>query len=151
MRRRSKAALALAVTLPVALAGVALAKRVVHFDDGDFVAPQSFGLTGRPIGGAQKAEATPAFLAGNRIASIGEDALVIDEDSGKLMRADATGKSLAALDIGKSAGLLAFDPIASRAYVADRMGDKIAVIKVEATKLTSSARSRPWSSRTASR
>jgi DNA-binding beta-propeller fold protein YncE len=136
MRRRFKAALALAVTLPVALAGVALAKRVVHFDDGDFVAPQSFGLTGRPIGGAQKAEATPAFLAGNRIASIGEDALVIDEDSGKLMRADATGKSLAALDIGKSAGLLAFDPIASRAYVADRMGDKIAVIKVEATKLT---------------
>ncbi len=137
MRRRFKAALALVVTLPAALAGVALAKRVVHFDDGDFGGVGvSFGLNGRAIGGAQKAEATPAFLAGNRIASIGEDALVIDEDSGKLMRADAAGKSLASLDIGNSAGLLAFDPIASRAYVADRMGDKIAVVKVEGTKLT---------------
>lgn len=136
MRRRFKAALALAVTLPAALAGVALAKRVVHFDDGDFSLPVSFGLNGRAIGNAQKAEATPAFLAGNRIASIGEDALVIDADSGKLMRADATGKSLAAIDIGKEAGLLAFDPVANRAYVADRLGDRIAVVKVEAAKLT---------------
>lgn len=135
MRRRFQAALALAVTLPAALAGVALAKRFASFDE-DFSVPMSFGLNGRAIGGAQKAQATPAFLAGNRIASIGEDALVIDEDSGKLIRADATGKSLASLDIGKSAGLLAFDPIANRAYVADRLGDRIAVVKVEATKLT---------------
>ncbi len=135
MRRRFKAALALAVIVPAAISGVALAKRVVHFDD-DFSGPVSFGLNGAPIGGAQKAVATPAFLAGNRIAAINEDALVIDADTGKLLRADATGKPLAMLDIGKEAGLLAFDPTANLAYVADRMGDRIVVVKVEATKLS---------------
>lgn len=135
MRRRFKTALALAVLVPAAIGGVALAKRVVHFDD-DFSGPVSFGLNGTAIGGAQKAVETPAFLAGNRIAAIQEDALVIDADSGKLMRADRDGKQLAALDIGKEAGLLAFDPAANRAYVADRMGDRIVVVKVEGTKLS---------------
>ena len=135
MRRRLKTALALAIVVPASIAGVALAKRVAHFDD-DFSAPVSFGLDGRPIGGAEKAADTPAYLAGNRIAAIGEDALVIDADTGKLMRADTSGKLVAQLDIGKEAGLLSFDPAAGRAYVVDRLGDRVVVVKVEPTKLS---------------
>ena len=77
----------------------------------------------------------PAYLTGSRIAAVDDGALVIDADSGKLIRTDKTGKNIAALEIGANAGMLAYDPTAKLAYVADRFGNHIAVVKVGDDKL----------------
>lgn len=111
-----------------ALAEPAFARRVFV----DFSAP-SFHLQGRPIGGAKPARETPAYLAGQRIAAVGDGALVIDADSGALIRTDKDGKNIASVAIGTNAGLLTYDPVGKRAYVADRTGNKVAVVKVGAT------------------
>jgi DNA-binding beta-propeller fold protein YncE len=106
----------------------AFAKRVVPED---FVAPMGgFQLQGRPIGGTKAATATPAYLTASRIAAVGEGALVIDADSGQLIRTDKAGKKLGELAIGGNAGLLAYDPTGKVAYVADRVGNRIAVVNV---------------------
>jgi DNA-binding beta-propeller fold protein YncE len=120
----------LAAVLPLGIASAALAepvfaKRMIS----DFGAP-SFQLLGRPIGGAKPARETPAYLAGQRIAAVGDGALVIDSDSGDLIRTDKAGKHVASLAIGKNAGLMAYDPVASRAYVVDRNGNKVKVVAV---------------------
>ncbi len=112
----------------VVLAEPAFARRVFV----DFSAP-SFQLQGRPIGGAKPARETPAYLAGQRIAAVGDGALVIDADSGSLIRTDKDGKNIASVAIGKNAGLLTYDPVGKRAYVADRTGNKVAVVKVGTT------------------
>ncbi|HEY4244982.1 MAG TPA: c-type cytochrome [Kofleriaceae bacterium] len=91
----------------------------------------TFQLVGRPIGGATPATATAPFLSGARIAAAGDGALVIDADSGALVLTDKAGKSIAQLAIGREAGFLAYDPTAGRAYVADRRGDRIAVVAVD--------------------
>ena len=70
----------------------------------DFGHP-SFQLLGRPIGGAKPARATAAHLAGQRIAAVGDGALVIDADSGQLIKTDKAGKNVAPVAIGKNAGL----------------------------------------------
>ena len=114
----------------VALAEPALAKRMIS----DFGAP-SFQLLGRPIGGAKPARETPAYLAGQRIAAVGDGALVIDGDSGNLVRVDSAGKNTAQLAIGKNAGLMTYDPTAKLAYVVDRVASKVKVVKVADTKL----------------
>jgi DNA-binding beta-propeller fold protein YncE len=95
----------------------------------DFGAP-SFQLLGRPIGGAKPARETPAYLAGQRIAAVGEGALVIDADSGELIKTDSAGKSVASIAIGKNAGLMTYDPVGKLAYVVDRVGNKVKVVKV---------------------
>jgi len=109
----------------VALAEPALAKRMIS----DFGAP-SFQLLGRPIGGAKAARETPAYLAGQRIAAVGDGALVIDSDSGDLIKTDKAGKSIASIAIGKNAGLMTYDPNAKLAYVVDRVANKVKVVKV---------------------
>jgi DNA-binding beta-propeller fold protein YncE len=113
-----------------ALAKPAIADRVA-FDVG---AP-SFQLLGRPVGGAKVANPTAAYLTGSRIAAVDNGALVIDADSGKLIRTDKTGKNIAALEIGANAGMLAYDPTAKLAYVANRFSNHIAVVKVGDDKL----------------
>jgi DNA-binding beta-propeller fold protein YncE len=95
----------------------------------DFGAP-SFQLLGRPIGGARAARDTPAYLAGQRIAAVGDGALVIDSDSGELIKTDKAGANVASVSIGKNAGLLAYDPVGKLAYVVDRVGNKVKVVKV---------------------
>ena len=81
---RHKLALALATVIPVAgIATYAYAKRVV----GDFESmPPSFQLLGRPLGGNSPANATAANLSGSRISAAGDGALVIDSDSGSLLK-----------------------------------------------------------------
>jgi len=108
-----------------AFAEPALAKRMIS----DFGAP-SFQLLGRPIGGAKTARETPAYLAGQRIAAVGDGALVIDSDSGELIKTDKAGKRVASIAIGKNAGLMTYDPTAKLAYVVDRMASKVKVVKV---------------------
>lgn len=115
--------------LVAALPGYALAKRVMaDFESG----PPSFELQGRPIGGAKVATATPAYLTSSRIMAAGDGALVIDGDSGTLIKTDKAGKNVAQLAIGREAGMLTYDAASGLAYVADRRGDRITVVKVGA-------------------
>lgn len=62
--------------------------------------------------------------------AVGDGALVIDEDSGNLILTDALARNTAYLAIGRGAGLLVFDPASRLAYVADRRGNRIAVVRV---------------------
>ena len=107
----------------------AAAKVVGDFDR----LPASFELSGRPIGGAQAAMPSAAYLTASRIMAAGDGALVIDADSGSLIKTDKAGKSIAALPIAREAGLLTYDPSTGLAYVADRKNDRIAVVKVGTT------------------
>lgn len=132
MRHKKLALGLLAAAVPMSIATVAFAKRMVSDFDSSMV---TFEMLGRPLGGAKPAAPTAAHLAGQRIAAAGDGALVIDADTGNLIRTDKAGKNIAALAVGKDAGLLAFDPIANLAYVADRKGDRIAVVKVGGEKL----------------
>lgn len=96
----------------------------------EFSPPPAFALENVALGGATAAAPAPAYLTSTRIAAAGDGALVIDADSGVLARVDAAGQGLGQLAIGHDAGLLAYDPIAQRAYVADRRGDRIVVVRV---------------------
>ena len=97
-----------------------------------------FVLADRPLGGSKPASATPAYLAGSRIMAVGEGALVIDADSGALIHVDAAGAKIATYAVGRDAGLMTFDPISGAAYVADRRGDRIAVVRTPMMELVSS-------------
>ncbi|HTL32243.1 MAG TPA: c-type cytochrome [Kofleriaceae bacterium] len=101
------------------------------WEEGDeHMPPAPFQRVDAAIGGVKPASATPAYLTSSRIAIVGDRTLVSDADSGMLVLADARGAAVAKLAIGSDAGLLAYDPIAKRAYVADRRGDRIVVVTV---------------------
>ncbi|MGE5184406.1 MAG: YncE family protein, partial [Acidobacteriota bacterium] len=106
------------------------AKRAMPMDDFDGRFAPSFQLLGRPIGGTKAAPAAPAYLTASRITAAGDGALVIDADSGQLVRTDKSGKNVAQLAIGSNAGLLAYDPASKLAYVVDRVGNRVVVVKV---------------------
>jgi DNA-binding beta-propeller fold protein YncE len=112
--------------LTAAFATPALAKMIAPFD----ATPPRFQLLGRPLGGATPAAATAPFLSSSRIAALADGALVIDADSGDLIRTDRSGTAIAKLAIGANAGLLAYDPVGKLAYVADRAGNRVAVVEV---------------------
>jgi DNA-binding beta-propeller fold protein YncE len=119
--------LALGLTLAAAIPTLALAKRMIEpFDR----SPVAFQLQGSPIGGSKTAAETPAYLTANRIAATQIGAVVIDGDSGTLIKTDKAGKNIGEVKIGRDAGLLAYDPALQIAYVADRHGDRIAVVKM---------------------
>jgi 6-phosphogluconolactonase (cycloisomerase 2 family) len=131
MRNRKVAIglLAAAIAIPTTLV---FAKRVVReFDAGT----PTFELSGRPIGGAKAATPTASYLTASRIMAAGDGALVIDSDSGALIKTDKTGKNVAQVSIGADAGLMTFDPITNQAYVANRLGDAITVVNVTDDKL----------------
>jgi len=96
----------------------------------EFVPPPAFALEKPSLGGARPAPAAPAYLTSTRIAATGDGALVIDADSGVLALVDGAGATLGQLAIAHDAGLLAYDPTARLAYVADRRGDRIVVVRV---------------------
>lgn len=119
--------LALGLTLAAAVPTLALAKRMIEpFDR----TPAAFQLQGSPIGGSKAATETPAYLTANRIAATQIGAIVIDSDSGSLIKTDKAGKNVGEIKIGREAGLLAYDPAMQVAYVADRRGDRVAVVKM---------------------
>ena len=126
MRHRHKLALGLiAAVIP---SSFAVARVMMERDVGQ----PTFELNGRPIGGAKPAATTAAHLTSARIMAHGAGAIVIDADSGALIETDITGKNIAQLAIGKDAGLMTVDPVANLAFVADRLGDKITVVKLGA-------------------
>jgi sugar lactone lactonase YvrE len=130
MKRHLRVAALMSLAGGLAAAGAyahpAFAKRMAPFRRPS----AQFALLGKPLGGAKAAPATPAFLTASRVAAVANGALVIDEDSGDLIRADADGKPVAKLPIGRQAGLLAYDAQAKRAYVADRVGNRLAIVDV---------------------
>ncbi len=119
--------LALGLTLAAAVPTIALAKRMIEpFDR----TPTAFQMQGSPLGGAKAAAETPAYLTANRIAATQVGAVVIDADSGSLIKTDKAGKNIGEVKIGRDAGLLAYDPALQIAYVADRHNDRVAVVKM---------------------
>jgi DNA-binding beta-propeller fold protein YncE/mono/diheme cytochrome c family protein len=131
MRTRTLAVGLLAVVLPTsyAFARERLARPMMG---------RVFDLAGRPVGGARPASATPAHLAGSRIMAAGDGALVIDADSGALVKTDRAGKNIGQLAIARDAGLLTLDAAAGVAYVADRRNDRIAVVTIDNMTIASS-------------
>jgi len=136
MRARTLALGVLVTLLPMHHAG---ADEVINFRR-HMIRRHSAALEGRPVGGAKPASPTPAYLAGGRIAALGEGALVIDADTGALIKTDPAGKRLGQLAIARDAGLMAFDPAARRAYIADRGNDRIAVVDTDQMTVVSSIR-----------
>lgn len=72
----------------------------------------------------------PSYLTSSRIAALADGALVIDADSGMLVRTDRSGAAQARLAIGPGAGTLALDAVGEVAYVADRGNDRIVVVEL---------------------
>jgi DNA-binding beta-propeller fold protein YncE len=81
-------------------------------------------------GAAAPRGAPPVALAGSTIVALADGALVIDPDSGELVRVDAAGQPVARTAIGPDAAQVVFDRERARAYVSDRRGDRIAVVSV---------------------
>jgi sugar lactone lactonase YvrE len=131
MRTRTFALGVLAAAVP----GLTLARPLIQSGGGSGPA---FQLVGRPVGGARAAPPTPAYLTGARIMADGEGALVIDADSGALLRTDAAGKNLGQVAIARDAGLMTYDAAAAIAYVADRRNDRIAVVHTDTMTIASS-------------
>ncbi len=122
----------------VAPAAVAVLAGALAVADGRMVIDEPFGPTNvdfqlqdRPVGTARAGVAQPAFLAGGPIAALPGGSLIIDADSGELIRANAAGAAEARLQVGPGAAQLVVDPVAKRAYVADRMGDRVVVVALD--------------------
>lgn len=112
-----------------------LGRHMEHFDPGAGV---GFQLTDPALGELQApATKAPASLQGSTIAALKDGALVIDGDSGKLLRTDRDGKVTAELVIGDHASQLVVDAKRNRAFVADRAHDRIVVVDLAAGGLDS--------------
>jgi hypothetical protein len=100
-----------------------------------------FGLEAAALGGprAPTGGAGPA-QAGGPIAVVDDGALVIDADTGTLLRVGPDLTVTARLALGPGAAQLVYDAALQRAYVADRANDRIVVVDVAAAKLTVRAR-----------
>jgi mono/diheme cytochrome c family protein len=116
----------------VGLAAAGLEAKSEMMDPGFMMSHTEFAMLDKSVGGSLPpvVDGAHASLAGGVIAALADGALVIDEDSGKLIRTDATGTAISTLDIGADAGQLVVDRTGTRAYVADRMGDRIAIVAV---------------------
>ena len=108
----------------------ARAERMVIMD----LPPPDFVLRGPALGGARAPAgvdlAAPAHLTGGAIVAVGAGALVIDAESGDLLRLDAAGRVRNRLPIGPGAAQVVYEPGSRTAYVADRAGDRVVVVDV---------------------
>lgn len=121
-----------AILLAVAGMAEARSKSIAFHDDvgfqgGNFVAP--FTLDDAPVGEAQAPAATPvpSSLQGSKIAAIRGGAVVVDADSGKLLRTNGDGVVQAELLLAPGAAQLVVDAAHERVFVSDRSGDRIVV------------------------
>lgn len=134
MPQASRTALVLTSLALATVAGVASARSMVKFESRfqqSFVPNGiAFNAGDPPVGEAvaPSDEARPTGLQGSTIGTFQKDLLVIDEDSGELVRTDADGKKVASLRIGRDAAQLVVDEGRERAYVSDRLGDRIVVV-----------------------
>jgi DNA-binding beta-propeller fold protein YncE/mono/diheme cytochrome c family protein len=146
MRARTHLATVIALSSAAVLLhpGASQAKRMVIMDED--IVPPSFALDGAALGGPRAPTGVdfraPAHLAGGSIATMPGGALVIDADSGDLVRLDRAGGLVSRLAIGPDASQLVFDRASRLAFVADRRNDKVVVVEVAPSELTVRAR---WS------
>jgi DNA-binding beta-propeller fold protein YncE len=122
---------------------VARAERMVVMD----LPPPDFVMQGPALGGARPpagaGRAAPAYLVGGSIVGLDGGALVIDGESGDLIRVDEAGKPTGRLAIGRGAAQLVYQPATHTAFVADRAGDRIVVVDVGASLATRARWSTP--------
>lgn len=135
MRARSVATVLALSTAGMLLAPApARAKRMFVVDDEQVAA--SFALDGAALGGPRPPAGVdaraPAHLAGSTIAALADGALVLDPDSGDLVRVDSTGAVVSRLAIGPDAAQLVVDRAAHTAYVTSRRDDRVVVVDVAA-------------------
>lgn len=108
------------------------AERMVIMD----LPPPDFVLQGPALGGPRPPTgadlAAPAYLVGGPIVMVDGGALIIDAESGDLIRTTATGAPRDRLAIGRGAAQLVYEPRSATAYVADRAGDRVVVVAVGA-------------------
>jgi DNA-binding beta-propeller fold protein YncE/mono/diheme cytochrome c family protein len=74
-------------------------------------------------------------LSGSTIAAIGERAVTIDADSGKLVLSSPEGNVLDTMALRSNAGHLAADRARGLVYVADRDADRLWVVKIKGERL----------------
>jgi len=99
---------------------------------------EPFALSDAPVGQGQAPAAIPASgsLQGSKIAAYRGGVLVIDADSGMLVRTDANGVKQAELALSPGASQLVVDAPRHRAFVSDRAADRIVVVDLEGGGLT---------------
>ncbi len=137
---RTVTALSATALCVLALSADARSKSIARFDGdfGGFNNGLPFQLLDPALGEtkAPAAKSTPASLQGSSIASVQGGALVIDGDSGKLVRTDEDGSPIAELAIGRDASQLVVDAKRQRAYVVDRAHDRVVVVSLAKDSLT---------------
>ena len=91
-----------------------------------------FTMEGAPVGEGQAPAAipVPASLKGDKIAAYRGGAVVIDPDSGMLVRTDGNGVAKAELKIAPGAAQLVVDSAHERAFVTDRASDRVVVVSL---------------------
>lgn len=93
-----------------------------------------FQLDDVPLGSAKAPGVRPHVGShGGTIAADGQGLLVLDRDTGKLVRTDEAGNELASLTFGSWAGELVRDGHSEFAYVADRTAHRVVRIRAGAT------------------
>ncbi len=119
----------------VAAAGMAEARSKSispHFQQAQFGGQVSgaFDMTDAPVGSGQAPASTAALssLQGNKIAAYRGGMVVIDADSGMLVRTDADGVGQAELALSPGAAQLVVDAAHDRVFVSDRSADRIVVV-----------------------
>ncbi len=73
-------------------------------------------------------EASARTTTGTTIAAIGQEAVVIDSETGTLSLLDKDSNTKDSIKVASVAGLLAVDRVSKKIYVADRNGDKVVVV-----------------------
>jgi DNA-binding beta-propeller fold protein YncE/mono/diheme cytochrome c family protein len=92
-----------------------------------------FLMTDPAVGGVKAPAATKrtVSLNGSTIATFAGDLLVVDADSGKLLRTDGEDAVVASIDIGRDAAQIVVDQKHRVAYVSDRRADRIVVVGLD--------------------
>lgn len=135
-------ALSLTTVATVASARSVLSKHPRHFAQQEmaFNPGVDFALKGPALGSTKAPAPTqqPASLAGNAVATFAGDVLVVDADSGKLIRTGSSGEVVSSLVIGRGAAQLVVDTKNLRAFVTDRSGDRVVVVDLSKGELRQS-------------
>lgn len=120
----------------VSLEQVDMMMMPMHHEGGFGFAVAQFRLDDLPLGPASAPTVAPHVGShGGTVVVDAGGVLVLDRDSGKLLRTDRQGQIRASLDLQPRAGEMVTDG-KGIAYVADRQANKIIRVRAEADKLT---------------